>query len=99
MDVKDRQLHAMFISTPDSTLRADFTKLGDGDKFPWYQAHTEAFQGGMFEDHAPVCIHNDTRRVLTTMWLLLDSQSIVYLISNSKMLVSIRAVHDEDVIR
>ena len=44
-------------------------------------------------------MHNNTGRAVPTMWLLLNSQLIVDLITNPKMLVNIKVVRDEGAIQ
>ena len=44
-------------------------------------------------------MHNATGSAVPLTWLLLDSQSTVYLIANENMLVNIRKVRGEDAIR
>ena len=44
-------------------------------------------------------MHNATGIAVPLTWLLLDSQSTVYLIANENMLVNIRKVRGEDAIR
>ena len=98
-DVKDVQLHAIFIYAPRSTPGADFIKLGDREHFLWYHSYKEAWQDGEFKEHAPVFMHNNTRSTVPTTWLILGTQSTVYLIANSEILVNIQTVHDKDMIR
>ena len=44
-------------------------------------------------------VHNNTGRAVPLTWLLLDSQSTVDLIANPRMLLNIRRVQIENVIR
>ena len=44
-------------------------------------------------------MHNATGRAVPLTWLLLDSQSVVDLIANPRMLLNIRKVRSEDAIR
>ena len=44
-------------------------------------------------------MHNDTGREVPLTWLLLDSQSMVDLIANPRMLLNIRRVRSEESIR
>ena len=44
-------------------------------------------------------MHNDTGRAVPLTWLLLDSQSTVYLIVNPNCLLNIRKLRGEDAIR
>ena len=76
-----------------------FVELGDSDEFTWHQFHVEVWGAQDFEGHTPVTMHNNTGRAVTLTWLLLDSQSTVDLIANTKMLVNTRTVQGEDAIR
>ena len=48
---------------------------------------------------APVVMHNDTEGAVPLTCLLLDSQSMVDLIANPRMLLSIRKMQSEETIR
>ena len=65
----------------------------------WRQLYVEGWGAREFEGHAPVVMHNDTGRAVPLIWLLLDSQLTVDLISNPRMLLNIREVRSEDAIR
>ena len=93
------KLHAMFKSSGEVPSGAYFSELGEDDKFTWHQFHTEGWGARDFEGHAPVAMHNATRRAVPLTWILLDSQSTVDLISNPRMLLNIRKVRSEDAIR
>ena len=77
----------------------DFSELGEDEEFTWYPFHAQGWGAQYFEGHAPVFMHNNTRRAVPLTWLLLDSQSTVDLIANSKMLLNIRKVRREYAIR
>ena len=96
--MKGVQLHTMFISSVDHTPGADFSDLGEGDEFTWHQFHVEGWGARDFEGHAPVTIRNNTGRTVPLTWLLLDSQLMVDLISNAKILLNISTVRGKDAI-
>ena len=73
--------------------------MGEGDKFTWHQFQFKGWVVQDFEGHALVTMHNNTGCAVTLTWLLLDSQSTVDLIANTKMLVNIRTVQGKDSIR
>ena len=92
-------MHTIFTSSVDLTSGTDSSELGEDDEFTWHQFHVEVWRAKEFEGHAQVAMHNTTRRAVTLTWLLLDSQSTVDLIANTKMMVNIRKVRGEDAIR
>ena len=81
------------------TSGTDFSEMVEEDEFTWYQLHVEDWGTQDCEVHAPVAMHNATRREVPLTWLLLNSQSTVDLIANPKMLVNTRKVRGEDAIR
>ena len=65
-------------------MGGDFSEMGGGGGFTWHQFHAEGWGARDFEEHAPVTMHNNTGCVVPLIWILLDSQSTVYLIENRK---------------
>ena len=65
----------------------------------WYQFHAKDWGARYFEEHETVDLHNSNSRAVPLTWILLDSKSVVELVSNIKMLLNIWMVQDEDVIR
>ena len=92
------QLHAMFTSLGKEPLGTDFSELGEDDEFTCHQSHVEGWGARDFEGHEMVVMHNNTGQKLPLTCLLLDSQSTVDLITNSRMLLNIRRVQSEDTI-
>ena len=99
IEVKEGQLHTMFISSGDHTSRTYFSDPGEDNEFTWHQFHVEGWGARYFEGHTSVSMHNTTSHVLPLTWLFLDSQLTVDLIASAKMLVKIRKVWVEDAIR
>ena len=93
------QLHTMFTSSGEETLRTDLSELGEDNKFTWHQSQVEGWGARDFEGHATVVMHNNTGQSVPLTWLLLDSQSTMDLISNPRMLLNIRRVQSKDGIR
>ena len=89
----------MFTSLVDVPSGTDFSELGEDDEFTWHQFHVEVWGAQDFEGHAPVSMHNATRGAVPLTWILFDSQSMVDLIANPKMLSNIRKVRVEEAIR
>ena len=79
--MKDKKLHAMFTSTPSSTLEADFSDIGEGGDFSWHQFHTEEWLVQEFDRDTTVALHNSNGHVVPLIWLLLGSQLTVDLIT------------------
>ena len=65
----------------------------------WHQFHAKYWRAQEFEGHRPVTLQNSTGFIVMVTWLLLDSQLMVDLISDIKMLINIPMVQDEDAIR
>ena len=89
----------MFTSFVDVQSGLDFSELLEDDEFTWHQFHVEGWGARDFEGHAPAAMHNATGRAVPLTWILLDSQSMVDLIANPKILVNIRNLRGEDTIR
>ena len=98
-EVKGGQLHTMFTSLVDVQSGVDFSELGEDDEFTWHKFRIKGWGARDFEGNAPVAMHNTTRRAVPLTWILLDSQSMVDLIANQKIMVNIRKVRDKDSIR
>ena len=97
--MKGGYLHNMLTSLVDYTLGEEFSKLGEGDEFTWNQFHVEDWGERDFEGNGPATLNNSTGRAVPLTCLLLDSQSIVDLIINIKMLENIGTVWGGDAIR
>ena len=98
-EVTGVQLHTMFTSSGEGPLGIDFIELVEDDEFTWHQSHVEGWGARDFEGHATVVMNNDTGRAVPLTWILLDSQSMVDLIANSRILLNIRRVRSKDAIR
>ena len=83
-EVKGGQFHTMFTSSVDQTLGADFSEMGEGNDFTWYQLHVKGWVAQDFLVHATVNMHNNTGRAVPLTWILLDSQLTVDLIAKRK---------------
>ena len=79
----------MFISTQSSSLGEDSSDLDKGDELLWHQLHTKAWRARDFEGNVPVALCNITGREVPLTWILLDSQLIIDIIDNPRMLVNI----------
>ena len=89
----------MFMSLGEEPLGTDFSELGEDNEFTWHQSHAKGWGARDFEGYTMVVMFDDTGRSVPLTWIILDSQSMVDLIVNSRMLLSIRRVQSEDAIR
>ena len=96
--MKVGKLHTMFTSSVHNKSGIDFSELGEDDEFTWNQFHVKGWVEQDFEGHTPMARHNATGRAVPLILILFDSQLMVDLIANPKMLVNIRKVRVEDAI-
>ena len=76
----------------------DFSELVEGDEFTWNQFHIEVWGEQDFEGHVPEAIQKVNGWAVPLTCILLDSQSMVHLIANPKILVNIKKVQGKDTI-
>ena len=93
------QVHVILTSSGDEPFGTEYSELVEEDKFTWNQFHVKGLGARDFEGHTTVVMHNDTGQAVALRWLLLDSQSTVELITNSRMLLNTRRMRIEDAIR
>ena len=98
-EVTGGQLHTMFTSLMDVPSGTDFSELGEDNEFTWNQFYVKVWGARDFELHTPMAMQNATGLAVPLTFLLIDSQLLVDLIANPKMLLNIRKVRGNDNIR
>ena len=88
----------MLTSSGEEPLGKDFSELGENKEFTWHQFHVKDWGSRDFEGHTTVVMHNGTGLVLPLIWIRLDSQLMVDLMSNPRMFLNIRRVWSKDTI-
>ena len=66
------QLQAIITSSVDVPSGIDLSDIGKDNEFTWHQFHVKVWVARDFEGHAPVAMHNATRRAVPLTWLLLN---------------------------